>query len=321
MDIGFFGPDSDFFTTAFFDNDADELYNVEVVGTPTSTTVVLEQPLTGAITTVSGFGFTFDANGDVTGGTITGMSFAQGATTVATFSNMSWGLVAADAALEAASNDNDGPLSALFSAQPITLDASTATSALTMNYEIVFSDTLHITGSGFNDRLVGGTATDTLLGGAGKDDLFGGEDKDRLEGGDSRDKLFGGKGKDKLIGNKGKDDLFGEAAKDNLVGGAGNDLLDGGKGNDLLKGGKGDDTLDGGAGFDLFIFKLGLDEGVDTLLGWEDGIDLIRIAGGSMGDISTSTGGGDTTISITGGTDVILDGFTGSITAADFDFS
>ncbi|MCP5091748.1 MAG: protease [Gammaproteobacteria bacterium] len=178
-----------------------------------------------------------------------------------------------------------------------------------------------ILGNEVGNTLSGELGADTIYGGAGKDDLFGGDDKDRLEGGDSRDELFGGKGKDRLLGNRGKDDLYGEAAKDNLVGGAGNDLLDGGKGDDLLKGGKGDDTLDGGAGADLYIFKLGLDEGVDLLLGWEDGIDLIRIAGGSMGDISTSTGGGDTTVSITGGTDVILDGFTGAITAADFDFS
>ena len=80
-----------------------------------------------------------------------------------------------------------------------------------------------LTGSDFNDKLVGSGASDTLDGGAGHDRLWG------SGGGDVAD---GGAGNDQAYGQRG------------------NDTLNGGLGNDTLNGGKGKDQMDGGAGID-----------------------------------------------------------------------
>ena len=55
--------------------------------------------------------------------------------------------------------------------------------------------------------------------------------------------------------------------------------MQGGEGDDTLNGGLGNDTLDGGAGADVFVFNTLTDGETDTILGFEDGIDLIRLTG------------------------------------------
>jgi serralysin len=50
-------------------------------------------------------------------------------------------------------------------------------------------------------------------------------------------------------------------------------------GNDLLNGGKGDDTMVGGQGADTFVLRKGPD--VDRIVDFEDGIDKLRLLGGS----------------------------------------
>jgi Ca2+-binding RTX toxin-like protein len=84
-----------------------------------------------------------------------------------------------------------------------------------------------LTGSRFDDTLIGDNLNNLLAGGTGADILFG------LDG---SDKLFGDAGNDKLYGN------------------GGNDALYGGDGDDLLLGSGGADYLDGGAGFDTISY-------------------------------------------------------------------
>jgi Tol biopolymer transport system component len=110
-----------------------------------------------------------------------------------------------------------------------------------------------VTGSVFDDRLVGG---------GGNDDLYGDRGNDTLDGGDDSDVLFGGPGDDTirerrfgfdtLYGGPGDDTLAGGRANDKLYGGTGNDTLYGGSGTDHLYGGPGDDTLYGGPNRDYF---------------------------------------------------------------------
>ena len=88
--------------------------------------------------------------------------------------------------------------------------------------------------------------------------------------------------------------LFGTPDSNRLVGGWGDDLLVGGDGNDTLIGSFGDDTLEGGAGADQLLGGLGINtfvfrdfglgtnpssilEGIDELLDYTVGIDLIQI--------------------------------------------
>jgi Ca2+-binding RTX toxin-like protein len=80
-----------------------------------------------------------------------------------------------------------------------------------------------ITGSNFQDSLVGGLGNDTLNGGDNADQLFGEEGIDVLDGGNGGDRLSGGQGDDTLKGGLGDDILTGNAGADRLEGGDGND--------------------------------------------------------------------------------------------------
>jgi Ca2+-binding RTX toxin-like protein len=117
------------------------------------------------------------------------------------------------------------------------------------------------------------------------------------------------------------DSLLGGAGAVTLVGSSGNDLLAGGADDDRLFGGAGRDRLVGGLGADVIEFTRMVNEGVDTLTGWQDGTDLIRIAGGSMADVTITAAWANTRGSIEGGTTVVLVGIApATIDAGDFLF-
>ncbi len=87
-------------------------------------------------------------------------------------------------------------------------------------------------------------------------------------------------------------------------GGALDDTYAGGAGDDVLRGGTGADTLSGGAGSDLFVLAPG-DGGAslaaaDVLSDFEDGVDLIGLAGGlQFSDLTIgASGAGSSTISV-----------------------
>lgn len=151
-----------------------------------------------------------------------------------------------------------------------------------------------------NDYLDGGNGNDALAGHAGADTLLGGGGNDFLYGNGDNDRLFGGTGNDVLKGESGDDDLFGEA---------GNDYLAGGGGADNLRGGIGTDTLLGGGAADVFYFADGA--GNDTILDWEDGLDVLNFSGvsgvSSFADLSINA--------VTGlQTDITYDDGTGAVT-------
>jgi serralysin len=110
------------------------------------------------------------------------------------------------------------------------------------------------------------------------------------------DELYGDGGEDQLVGQDGSDFLEGGTEDDILDGGAGDDTLEGGDDNDILRGrngedelagGLGRDSLTGGQGADSFVFRA-LTETVtganrDQILDFEQGVDLIVVAGLSPG--------------------------------------
>ena len=143
-----------------------------------------------------------------------------------------------------------------------------------------------------NDVLYGGADADTLGGSIGDDLLYGQDGDDQLAGDFGNDQLYGGDGNDQITGSAGADQLYGEAGDDGLYGGgdgdhldgaAGNDHLNGGDGNDFLSGGDGADYLDGGAGADSFYFDSPIAPGVDTLRGFESGVDKIAVSAAGFG--------------------------------------
>ncbi len=193
------------------------------------------------------------------------------------------------------------------------------------------NDTL--TGSLGNDRMWGGEGNDSLSAGDGNDLLDGGAGDDTLDGGNGQDRLYGGSGRDRLTGGAERDMLRGGADNDRLAGGTGADMLWGDQGNDTLSGGEGPDTLNGGAGndrleggpgADVFVFHRTTAEGSDRIVGWQDGLDRIRIAGGSMADvaISAANGGLDTRVTLSSGTVILIAGVPPDlIDASDFLFA
>lgn len=147
----------------------------------------------------------------------------------------------------------------------------------------------NLTGSAFNDTLIGDAVANVLTGGAGADYLIGLAGDDLLIGGaGASNTLQGGSGNDRYVVSAAGDSLIetvgegtdtvetslltyalrdhfevlrftgngaftgsGSNLADVIYGGAGADMLSGLNGNDLLDGGGGTDTLNGGVGDDV----------------------------------------------------------------------
>jgi len=164
-----------------------------------------------------------------------------------------------------------------------------------------------LSGNSLSNHLEGGNGNDTLIGGLGADILDGGEGTDSVNyasstqgvtiklgpgtgvGGEAAgDQLIGienviGSGeKDKLIGNRADNILDGGDGPDRLIGKGGNDTLIGGDRGDVFVGGRGVDVLTGGKGPDKFRFN-SLQDGIDTILDFESGKDLILVKGSKFG--------------------------------------
>lgn len=183
-------------------------------------------------------------------------------------------------------------------------------------------------GAGGNDRILGDDGDDTINGRGGHDKLYGQDGNDMLLGAAGRDALKGGDGDDVLNGGAGADGLGGGAGNDRLIGGNGADVLGGGLGNDTLQGGNGDDILKGGhgadrltgnGGEDVFRFFNG-DSGRDTVVDYNTEDDIISIAlnGLSEDDVTVSSNGTNTLISIGDDTEVLLRNV--DLTAQDITF-
>jgi trimeric autotransporter adhesin len=105
-------------------------------------------------------------------------------------------------------------------------------------------------------------------------------------------------GNDDVAGGAGADTLRGSWGNDTLRGDAGDDVLDGGSGADVIEGGLGNDSLIGGAGNDTFVFARG--QGSDTLTesSADAGLDLLRLDGLNVGDVSLIAEGNDLIIAV-----------------------
>lgn len=149
-----------------------------------------------------------------------------------------------------------------------------------------------IRGFGGNDTLGGFDGNDLLFGGMGNDLIYGNSGFDGLNGQEGDDTLNGGKDRDLLIGDIGQDSLggndliYGNNNSDTILGGVGDDVMLGGKGddsingedgNDFISGDAGNDTLTGGFGQDIFALRRG--GGIDTIIDFTPGVDVLGLAG------------------------------------------
>ncbi|RZJ31999.1 MAG: hypothetical protein EON85_02480, partial [Brevundimonas sp.] len=181
----------------------------------------------------------------------------------------------------------------------------------------------NVTGSAFNDLLVGDEGDNELRGGAGRDVLLGREGTDRLFGGSgAANQLQGGAGDDAYyvdandtiveLAGEGHDvvittmNVFNLAANvedlsfegtGNFVGtgNAADNEIYGADGDDILNGGAGQDSLNGGIGADILIGG----DGNDYLDGSWDTVRDILIGG--AGDDAYALRAGDAVVEAIGG--------------------
>jgi Ca2+-binding RTX toxin-like protein len=151
----------------------------------------------------------------------------------------------------------------------------------------------NLTGSAFNDKLVGDGAANVLDGGAGGDRLEGGGGSDtasyaRAASGVTADltKSANNSGEaagdtyssiENLTGSQFADRLVGNSSANVLTGRDGADTLIANAGNDKLIGGLGPDTLNAGAGRDLYAYSAP-SEGGDLIQGFVVRDDQIQIS-------------------------------------------
>ncbi|MBN3949518.1 MAG: calcium-binding protein [Nostoc sp. NMS7] len=158
---------------------------------------------------------------------------------------------------------------------------------------------LNISGTAYDDNIVGNSGNDTLsVGTSGKDTIDGGKGDDVL----SVDYTYTNTGvgitttfnattnigeitagtnrvsyknieRLNISGTAYDDNIVGNSGNDTLFGGYGNDTIIGGAGNDILTGGDDTNILTGGAGNDEFVYNF-LDSSFDT------GTDIITDFGG-----------------------------------------
>lgn len=176
MLITYTGPDNIMFGAGFF---GDNGLHVDLVSV-SSTQIVVEQPDTGVITTITGTGLALDANENPVSGTVTGFTFSLNGSVQNHVTDISWGLVAFITALDDMDqNDDYAPLAALFSTSPIVFDGSGAVAGMNtlgLGPLAPFITTSVTTiGTVFDDALVGGAGDDTITPGGndGYDYLVG----------------------------------------------------------------------------------------------------------------------------------------------------
>ncbi|MEG4801103.1 DUF4347 domain-containing protein [Microcoleus sp. ARI1-B5] len=199
--------------------------------------------------------------------------------------------------------------------QTATVPDAPAVPVIGGSVDIISTEPNQIIGTDGNDAIAGTSGSDTISGKRGNDQILGlegndwmngNQDNDTVDGGIGDDTIYGGKGEDSLVGFNGEDILFGNRASDKIDGGESNDSLYGGSGNDLLTGGNGDDFLVGETGEDTLIGGFGRDvfllapsQGIDTILDFEKGQDLIGLSGGlTFSQLSFTSANNATLISV-----------------------
>lgn len=170
-----------------------------------------------------------------------------------------------------------------------------------------FSGVENLTGSDYDDTLVGDVNANTLLGGTGNDILEGMGGADTLDGGAGTNTASYEHAPDQgaglgvtaslLVPADNTGDAFGDVYTNiqNLVGSAYDDTLTGDAGNNSLTGGGGSDTITGGLGTDVLAGGDGNDVLSDDLVG------AAQMTGGNGDDRLTFTGSDATADTLDGG--------------------
>ena len=195
-----------------------------------------------------------------------------------------------------------------------TFDATTNTGSISaggdrVSYKNI--ERLNISGTFYDDNIVGSKGNDSIIGNYTYPRPFDILSADVIRGNDTID---GGKGDDLLIVHDGDDskaitstfnfttnqgsitagtngviyknierlDIIGTFYDDLIVGGNGDDTLKGGGGNDTLIGGNGNDSLIGESGIDTFTFN-SFNGGIDRVYDFDTTNEVIRVSVAGFG--------------------------------------
>ncbi|MBP2298889.1 cellulase family glycosylhydrolase [Azospirillum picis] len=204
------------------------------------------------------------------------------------------------------------------SATAMTLDLSTGTMSGPDGAGDVLTSIEGVTGTYYDDTIIGGSGDNVINGWAGQDTIVGSLGNDTIDGGlatggvntdlldysglsgtvnvdfNTRSAVKSAGGTDTfsevefIRGTANNDTIIGDGSWNRFEGGGGNDLLNGGGGNDTLVGGGGNDTLSGGEGQDRFEFAAS-GNGTDLITDAAAG-DEIRILGTALTSVSAGNG-------------------------------
>lgn len=284
---------------------------------------------------LAGIGLTYDANAQLTGGTVNQLTFTDLGSPLGVIRGQFVGLslpaapiggwVAADATQIAfgtilAGNDTVGGSQGVdllrgYDGDDVLAGAGgrdtiwggdgddTISATLPLGAADTGQGQTYLRGEAGDDRIQGGSGFDDINGNMGDDTGAGGAGDDWVVGGKDNDLLTGDAGADLVYGNIGADTCQGGDGDDIVRGGQGNDNVSGGAGNDYVSGDKGDDVVTGGAGADLF-HTFG-DAGLDRVTDFNrtEG-DRIQLDPGTTYTVAQV--GADTVISMSGGQMVLV---------------
>jgi Ca2+-binding RTX toxin-like protein len=284
--------------------------------------------------TVQGFGLTYDANEQITGGLVSNIRFDSAtfhlSLSVRNVSAVSFGAwVAGDqtqlafqtilAGYDGIAGSPGADLLRGYDGNDILAGAGGADSI----FGGLGNDFIYAENGPINQGAPLGSGPSYLRGDEGDDHIYGGSAFDDINGNMGNDTISGGVGDDWTVGGKDNDLLSGDAGGDVVWGNLGNDTCSGGDGNDQVRGGQGDDSVSGGAGDDYVSGDRGNDtisggSGADLFHGSQDaGIDRVLDFNQAEGDrvfldpgttYTLSQAGADTVIDMGGGHQMILVG-------------
>ena len=153
---------------------------------------------------LNGTGFTFDAMGDVTGGTITEVQFFNELGYIAQLTGYPISAAELYDAFQAVRTN--------FDLDPI--------------FDILYNRVPYtVNGSEGGDYFGAASLDDLFFGNGGPDSLFGALGDDTIHGGSGNDRLSGGEGDDLIFGNTGNDVIIADTGNDTINGGLGTDYL------------------------------------------------------------------------------------------------
>ena len=220
---------------------------------------------TGFEITLRGTGFTYDANGLPTGGTVQAVDIVKNGVTLGQYSQLATALthyVTLAFGVAGGAAPNIGGLYALMRSGDDVINGNDFAKTY-LGYD--GNDTLH--GGAASDWFSGGMGVDRFFGGGGSNGIYYDGDAQILHGvsvdlrlaqGSILDDGFGNVETATDIQNIGgsnfDDVIVGSAGLNFLYGHGGNDSIQGGAGNDYVQGGDGSDRAFGGAGTDTFSF-------------------------------------------------------------------